>query len=132
MYSFKKIGIIRKAFEEMGKYEYILDVNELALLEGMIELLDVFNVFTIYVQGDKYPTMNTMVLFYAEIEDRLKKIKLFNTNDVIDNAADILLENLPKRFDLKNDYIAAALIDPRIQHLEIVKRWIGEKGIEFF
>lgn len=75
--------------------------------------------------------MNTMVLFYTEIEDRLKQIKLFNTDEIIDKAADILLENLPKRFELHNDYIAAALIDPRIQHLEIVDRWIREKGIKF-
>lgn len=113
----------------MHKYEYILSANEMELLQSLVELLDVFNVFTTYVQGNQYPTMNTMVLFYTEIEDRLKKIKLFNTNEIIENAANILLNKLPERFELHNDYIAAALIDPRIQHIEIVDRWIRDQGI---
>lgn len=113
----------------MGKYDYILSASEMTLLQGMIELLDVFNVFTIYVQGNQYPTMNTMALFYTEIEDRLKKIQQFNTNETIGNAAGILLRKLPERFELQNDHIAAALIDPRIQHLEIVNKWITNRGI---
>lgn len=116
----------------MRKYDYILDVGEMALLEGLVQLLDVFNVFTTYVQGDKYPTMNTMALFYTEIEDRLKEINLFNTNALIENAANILLKRLPERFELQNEHIAAALIDPQIQHLPIVDRWIRERGTEYF
>lgn len=123
---------MRKALEEMRKYEYILNVNEMALLEGMVHLLDVFNVFTIYVQANQYPTMNTMALFYTEIADRLEQIKLFNTNEIIEKAADILLNKLPQRFELQNEYIAATLIDPRIQHLKIVDEWICEHGIDSF
>lgn len=114
----------------MSKYEYILTVNEKSLLEGLVELLDIFNVFTVFIQGCEYPTMNTMVLFYTEIEDRLKKISLFNLNETIDKAAKILQANLPKRLELLNEHIAAALIDPEIQHLEIVNKWISEKGIK--
>lgn len=125
----KNVGIIRKAFEDMGKYNYILTTSEMTLLHGMIELLDIFNVFTVYVQGDQYPTMNTMALFYTEIEDRLEKIRLFNTIETIENAATILLEKLPERFELKNEHIAAALIDPRMQHLSIVNKWISDHGI---
>lgn len=126
-----KSGTIRKAFEEMGKYEYILSISEMALLDGMVHLLDVFNVFTIYVQGNQYPTINTMALFYTEMVDRLEEIKLFNTNEIIEKAADILLNKLPERIKLENDHIAAAIIDPRIQHLDIVNKWITENGIVY-
>lgn len=116
----------------MSKYEYILSINEIALLNGLIELLDVFNIFTIFIQGCEYPTMNTMALFYTEIEDKLDNIALFNTNDIIEKAAKILREKLPERIELLNEYIAAALIDPHIQHLEIVSRWISDRGLMFF
>lgn len=112
----------------MSKYEFILSISEIALLEGLVELLDVFNVFTVFIQGCEYPTMNTIVLFFTEIEDRLKKIQLFNLNEIISNATRILLDNLPKRIEILNEYIAAALIDPRMQHLDIVSRWISDKG----
>lgn len=113
----------------MSKYEYILSVDEIALLTGVIELLEVFNVFTIFIQGCEYPTMNTIPLFYTEINDRLDKISLFNLNETIEKAAEILKEKLPERLELLNEHIAAALIDPQIQHLEIVNRWMSERGI---
>lgn len=56
----------------MEKYDLILTRNELLLLEGLVELLDVFNIFTKYIQGNSYPTMNTVLLFYTEIQERLK------------------------------------------------------------
>lgn len=114
----------------MSKYEYILNASEMGLLTGLVELLDVFDIFTVFIQGCEYPTMNTMVLFYTEIEDRLKKTSLFNMNETIENGAKILLEKLPERMEILNEHIAAALIDPNIQHLEIVNKWISEKGIK--
>lgn len=116
----------------MGKYEYILSINEIALLKGLVELLEVFNIFTVFIQGNQYPTMNTMALFCTEIENSLEKINTFNSNETIENTAHILKENLPKRIEVLNEYIAAALIDSRIQHLEIVNRWMSEKGMNLF
>lgn len=58
----------------------------MALLGGVNELLDIFNVFTTFIQGNEYPTMNTFVLFYAEIEDRLKKIIAHSGDEVITRA----------------------------------------------
>lgn len=68
------------------KYDLILNRNEIALLGGVNELLDIFNVFTTFIQGNEYPTMNTFVLFYAEIEDRLKKIIAHSEDEVITRA----------------------------------------------
>lgn len=100
----------------------------MALLDGVIELLDVFNIFTTFIQGNEYPTMNTFALFYTEIEDQLKKILEFSEDDVIIRAANILLTNLPKRLPLSIDFIGAALIDPRMQRLPIVREWLNTNG----
>lgn len=48
-----------------------------------------------------------------------------NANDVfIAQAADILLDNFNRRLPLSEELIAAAIVDPSIQHLEAVDDWI--------
>lgn len=112
----------------MEKYDLILTRNELSLLEGLVELLEVFNVFTKYIQGNSYPTMNTVLLFYTEIEDRLQHIANYHTEEHISNAAKLLLAKLPIRIELVNEFVAASLLDPRLQHLNIIDKWLSENG----
>lgn len=121
-------GIIKKCLQRMEKYELILTSEELLLLAGLVELLDVFNIFTKYIQGNSYPTMNTVALFYTEIEDRLSYIAKYSAEKPISTAASLLLNKLPERIELLNEFIAASLLDPRLQHLEIIERWLSEKG----
>lgn len=117
--------------QKLEKYDLILNRTEMALLDGIIELLDIFNVFTTFIQGNEYPTMNTFVLFYAEIEDSLKKIIVDSGNEIIARAANILLTNLPKRLHLSIEFIGAALIDPRMQRLPIIQEWLITNGLYF-
>lgn len=102
----------------------------MSLLDGLVDLLDVFNVFTTFIQGNSYPTLNTFILFYAEISDRLKQIcSLYDDeNEIIVKAAQILLNNLDKRLPLNEECIGAALIDPRMQRLPIIDKWLMEEG----
>lgn len=104
--------------------------KELALLDGLVELLDVFNVFSTFIQGNNYPTLNTFALFYAEIYDQLIKMRTFydDEDDVIGKAVDVLLQNLDKRLPLNEEGIGAALIDPRMQRLPIIEHWLSEHG----
>lgn len=108
------LGIIKKLLERVEKYDLILNRNELALLDGLVDLLEVFNVFSTFIQGNAYLTMNTFVLFYAEIKDRLTQIRALydDENDVVVKAAEILLQNLDKRLSLNAECIGASLIDP--------------------
>lgn len=124
------LGIIKRSLEKIEHYDYILTKNELSLLEGLVDLLDVFNVFTTFIQGNSYPTLNTFVLFYAEISDRLNQICTFydDEDEVIVKAAKILLSNLDNRLPLNEECIGAALIDPRMQRLPIIDKWLMEKG----
>lgn len=116
--------------EKIEHYDLILTKNDLSLLDGLVDLLDVFNVFSSFIQGNSYPTLNTFVLFYAEISDRLKQICTLydDENDVIVKAAQILLSNLNKRLPLNEECIGAALIDPRMQRLPIIDIWLMEAG----
>lgn len=78
-------------------YELILSNEENQLVCGLMELLEVFSVFTRYVQGDKYPTVNILPIFYSEIESRLNTIILMTPNQTIQRAAEILLAKLEKK-----------------------------------
>lgn len=105
-----------------------MNQNEMALLGGVIDLLDIFNVFTTFIQGNQYPTLNTFVLFYTEIDDRLKNIIAQSEDEVTIRAAKILMTNLEKRLPLSIEFIGAALIDPRMQRLPIIKDWLDRNG----
>lgn len=98
------------------------------MLEGLIELLEAFNVFTKFIQGQDYATMNTLALFRTEIVDSLEKIQTFSSDSVILRAAEILMEALEKRFPINNDMIASALLDPRMHSLPMIREWLNSKG----
>lgn len=102
--------------------------NEMILLGGVIDLLDIFNVFTTFIQGNQYPTLNTFVLFYTEIADRLKNIIADSEDEVIKRAAHILMTHLDKRLPLSIEFIGAALVDPRMQRLPIIDEWLSNNG----
>lgn len=91
-------------------------------------MLEVFNTFTKYIQGNSYPTLNSIVLFYCEIKQGLEKIDDDTDCEVIKKAVNILLENLDFRFPLKEECIAAAILDPTTQHLPIINAWLSDKG----
>lgn len=46
------------------------------------------------------------------------------SDGIIEEAADILLENLDRRLPLSEELIAAAILDPSIQHLGVVDNWL--------
>ena len=87
-----------------------------------------FNTFTKYVQGNSYPTLNSLILFYVEIKQNLEHIQRSNVCEVIDKVIDILLQNLDNRFQLTDACIAAAILDPSSQHLPILNVWLRDKG----
>lgn len=121
-------AIIKKCLENRGKYELILDRSQIALLGRIVEMLDVFNTFTKYIQGNSYPTLNSLVLFYVEIKEGLQQMYRDSMCETIKTAVDILLENLDHRFPLKDECIAAAVLDPSTQHLPIINMWLRDKG----
>lgn len=110
-------------------YELILSNEENQLVNGLVELLEVFSVFTRYIQGDKYPTVNILPIFYSEIEPRLNTVILMTPNQTIQRAAEKLLANLKKRLDLNQIVIAAAILDPTMQHHSVVNEWLNENGM---
>lgn len=44
--------------------------TEITFLEDFVEVLEVFQVFTSFVQGDRFPTLNTLILLRTEIKNK--------------------------------------------------------------
>lgn len=118
------VGILKKMLEQTENYDLILNRSELALVAGLIEILEVFNVFTKFMQGQDYATINMLAIFRTEIDDKLKNVKIFSVDALILRAVDILMAGLEKRFPINNDMIGSALIDPRMHSLPIVIEWL--------
>lgn len=57
---------------------------------------------------------------------RLNAIKAKRIGIICD-AADILLQNIPNRIPLTEDMIAAAILDPSIQHLPVIDDWLRKQ-----
>lgn len=51
------LGTIKKYFHDHDMFEYILKNNEVELLSGFIQLLEIFSNVTKIIEGDKYPTI---------------------------------------------------------------------------
>lgn len=62
--------IVKRCLEISGDYDLILNEDELEMLSNYVKLLEVFNVFTVYVQAKNYPTMNSILLFRSEIIEK--------------------------------------------------------------
>lgn len=122
------IAVIKKCLEHHAAYDLILSRTEIGLLGRIVEVLDVFNTFTKYIQGNSYPTLNSLILFYVEIKQKLEEIQRDSICEVINRMINILLENLDNRFKLTDVYIAAAILDPSSQHLPIINIWLRDKG----
>lgn len=67
---FNFIVIVKKVLVKYGYYDLILSSGELELLDHFVELLEIFEDFTKYIQGESYPTQNSVILFRTEIIDR--------------------------------------------------------------
>lgn len=124
--------------------------DEIEFLEEFVQLLRIFQIFTTHSQGQQFPPLNTLVLFRAEI------IKKYNNHTIsfiywlaliqwifviyslqtisahktgrIQSIADILLEKIEHRFELNEITIAAAIIDPAVQHVSEVNDWLSGQG----
>lgn len=62
--------IVKRCLEITENYDLIPNEEEWELLARYVDLLKVFEVFTVNVQAKNYPTMNSIILFRSEIVDR--------------------------------------------------------------
>lgn len=59
---------------------------------------------------------------------RLQVIKT-KRSGIIFAAADILLRNIPRRMELNEEMVAAAILDPSIQHFDLIDEWLRVKRL---
>lgn len=105
-----------------------MNLGEIKLLEGLAAVLKPFNDFTEIIQGIEYPTINLIPILITDIEYNLTAQRMFATEDIIVEGIDILLTNLRKRIELSEIVVAAACLDPAIQHATIINEWFHQKG----
>lgn len=113
--------------EELGCYEMVLDKDEIKLLTGLVDALKPFNDFTKLIQGVDYPTINLIPLLITEIDHQLTQQRMFSEEQLVVDAIDILLVNLKKRIEMNEIVIAAACLDPAVQHLPILDEWLKNR-----
>lgn len=101
-------------------------------MDGFCKILEVFNIFTAFVQGQQYPTMNVLALFHSEIMDSLEKMRLFMVDAVLLEAIDLLQQNLKRRFLITDEVIASAMLDPRMHGLPIINEHLAANGLLAF
>lgn len=123
------IGIIKKLLERTENYDLILNRAEIQLLDGFSKILEVFNVFTAFVQAQQYPTMNVLALFRSEIMDSLEKMEIFVVEAVLVDAIDLLKQNLKRRFPITDEIIASAMLDPRMHGLPMINEHLAANGM---
>lgn len=68
-----------------------------------------------------------MVLFYVEIEDKLRNL-VGNSIGVVKACAEILLRELKYRFIISNDMLVAAFCDPWSQHIPHLNEILTQRG----
>lgn len=129
---FDHLGIIRFSLEKMEAYDLIMTKDEIETLNGLACVLKPFEELTKIVQGVEYPTINLVPLLLTHIEDQLETIRILSSNVFVKEAIDILLQNLYKRIEITDEIMAAAFLDPSIQHLPIIARRLNEKGLFVF
>lgn len=64
------LDVIKRCLEMTGDYDLILNEDEWELLGNYVEILKVFEVFTVHMQARNYPTMNMIILFRSDIVAR--------------------------------------------------------------
>lgn len=128
LFSDDHLGIIRSSLERMEAFELILTKDEIETLNGLACVLKPFDELTKIVQGVEYPTINLVALLLTHIEDELETLRVLSSNVFVKEAIDIILNNLDKRLEITDEMIAAACLDPSLQHLPIIARKLNEKG----
>lgn len=118
---------IRTCLERSQLYSLIVNESDRKLMEKFVEILDVFNIFTKFVEGTKYTTINYMLLFYVDINDKLQKIAS-KSNGTIRDCAQILTKEIKNRFEITNDMLVAAVIDPWSQHIPYLNTLLQERN----
>lgn len=111
----------------MDLYALIILDRDKKLIEGFNKILDIFNIFTKFVESTSFSTLNNLILFYVDIKDKLTSARDENVG-VLRDCANLLLENLPNRFEITDNMIAAANIDPWSQHVAYIDEILSSKN----
>lgn len=128
----KYADTIKLVLERSSNYDLILTLNERDILNGMIRILEPFQMLSVGAQATQYPTLNMELLFKIEIETTLAELAqefFLNSDQQLCDAIDLLKSQLDHRFPTTDFAIAAAILDPAAQHLSQIDAYLSGKQL---
>lgn len=122
----KNKTIIELILQRLRKYELILEDDELEKCEEMVSILRIFAKATDFLQGQRYPTMNMVLIILADIEKSLKECHSQSSSNFEQKISKILLGGFEKRFSANDFMVVAAFLDPSMKKLPIIIKHLEE------
>lgn len=117
----------------MECYDSIPSKYDYDVMNDLHDVLTIFKTSTDMLQGTKYPTLNLTFLLYAEIKQNLEKDRLNLNNSCLKSKMyNILLRNFTRRFQISEQLLLGAILDPVTQNLAAVTDYVQENNIDIF
>lgn len=119
--------VVSDCLHLIKRYDVMLNAEEMQLAKDITAVLKKFAVATDFFQGQKYPTLNTVLLFLTDLKSSLRNYLNDSSSDVIKKASEILLSGMDKRFPVTETQVVAAFLDPSMQNLAAINTYLSEK-----
>lgn len=120
----KNKKIIEQCLQSLRKYDFILEDDEIEKCEEMVAVLRTFVDATDFLQGQKYPTLNTVLIFLIDIKKTLQDILKENVSDFSKKIVTIVLAGIEKRLAANDFIVAAAFLDPAMKKLAVISEYL--------
>lgn len=119
------IEIVTLETQDKVLEEYQLSASEWKTLSQVMQALKSFFQATQTLEGDKYPTLSLVSLFFNAITRALQKLISFKTSRIARNLIGNLQTELTKRFDNTSTELRnmVAILDPRTKNDVEQKLW---------
>lgn len=122
----KNKDVFSDCLHSIKRYDLMLNAEEIQHAEDITAVLKQSSVATDFFQGQKYPTLNSVLIFLTDIKSSLRT-NLKDSSEVIRKASKILLTDIDKRFPVTETQVIAAFLDPSMQKLAEINIYLNEK-----
>lgn len=120
----KNQKVVNIALVEMGKTELALTTMDKVMMDEFLGFLKIFEDATKHLQGRKYPTITSNIVFNENIMDCLtQKSELACVEECI-NMYYFAIANFYKRFKICKIHLVAALLDPIQKSWSRLDKWL--------
>lgn len=120
----KNHKVVNIALVEINKTDLALNAMKKNLMQEFLQFLEIFEDATKYLQGRKYPTICSNIVFFEKISDTIEenssKVLFGESIQMYSYAA----ECFKKRFKIHKIHLVAALLDPIQKNWKRLDSWL--------